>query len=126
MKSVTVLELGDDGVLHVPGDMLAGAGPHSRFEVDNVGNVTVLRPAGTTRPFWRQANPAQRAEVFRLWADAPRPSGPDLPPDSLRRESIYDVMTQYLVDTNVLLRAVGPQSAHHAAAVRSCNVTLAW
>jgi len=87
---VGVLEVGDDGVLHVPGEMLPGARPHSRFEVDRVGNVTVLRPAGTARPFWRQATPAERAAAFRRWAQSPRPSAPDLPPDCLRREGIYD------------------------------------
>ena len=87
---MAVLELGDDGVLRVPGEMLAGAQPHSRFEVENVGTVTVVPPAGAARPFWCQATPIKRAEAFRRWADAPRPSTADLPPGSLRRESMYD------------------------------------
>ena len=84
------LEVGDDGVLHVPGEMLSGARPHSRFEVDWVGNVTVLRPAGAARPFWRQATPPERAAAFQRWAQSPRPSSPDLHPDFLRREGMYD------------------------------------
>jgi hypothetical protein len=86
---MAVLEVGDDGVLHVPSQLLPGAQAHSRFEVDTVGNVTVLRPAGAARPFWRQSTPAERAEAFRRWVETPRPSAPDLAPEYLRREGIY-------------------------------------
>ncbi len=86
----TFLEVSEDGMLHVPSEMLSGARPHSRFEVDSVGNVTVLRPAGAARPFWRQTTPAERAAAFERWAQSPRPSAPDLPADVLRREGMYD------------------------------------
>lgn len=85
-----ILEVGDDGVLHVPGELLAGAQPHAQFELDVVGEIVVLRPAGAERPFWRQATPGERAEAFEQWASTPLPDAPDLPGESLRREGIYD------------------------------------
>ena len=84
---MTVLEIGDDGVLRVPGELLGGAQPHAQFELDNLGGVTLLRPAGTDRPFWLQATPAQRAEAFEQWARTSPPETPDLPAECLRREA---------------------------------------
>ena len=85
-----ILEVGDDGVLRVPGELLAGAQPHAQFELDVLGEVVVLRPAGAERPFWRQATPGQRAEAFEQWASTSLPEAPDLPVESLRREGLYD------------------------------------
>jgi hypothetical protein len=85
-----VLEVGDDGELHVPGEMLAGAKPHAQFELEVLGEVVVLRPAVTERPFWRKATPSQRADAFHRWASTSLPDAPDLPTESLRREGIYD------------------------------------
>jgi hypothetical protein len=85
-----ILEISDDGVLHVPGELLAGAQPHAQFELDVLGEVVVLRPAGADRPFWRQATPGERAEAFERWASRSPPDAPDLPAESLRREGLYD------------------------------------
>ena len=85
-----ILEVSDDGVLRVPSELLAGAQPRARFELDVLGEVVVLRPAGAERPFWRQATPGQRAQAFERWASTSRPDAPDLPAESLRREGIYD------------------------------------
>ncbi|MGO8747766.1 MAG: hypothetical protein ACLQNE_17475 [Thermoguttaceae bacterium] len=85
-----ILEISDDGVLHVPGELLAGAQPHARFELDVLGEVVLLRPAGADRPFWREATPDQRAEAFEQWASTSPPDAPDLPAESLRREGLYD------------------------------------
>ena len=85
-----ILEVSDDGVLHVPGELLAGAQPHAQFELDVLGEVVVLRPAGKERPFWRRATPGERAEAFEQWASTSLPDAPDLPAEALRRESIYD------------------------------------
>ena len=85
-----ILEVSDDGVLHVPGELLAGAQPHAQFELDVLGEVVVLRPAGTDRPFWRQATSRARADAFEQWANTSPPDAPDLPAEALRREGIYD------------------------------------
>jgi hypothetical protein len=85
-----ILEVGEDGVLRVPGEFLAGAPPHAQFELDVLGEVMLLRPAGGTRPFWQQATPAERAEAFEQWASTSPPDTPDLPAESLRREGLYD------------------------------------
>ncbi len=66
------------------------AQPHARFELEVLGEVVVLRPAGTDRPFWRQATPGERADAFEQWASSSLPDVPDLPADSLRREGLYD------------------------------------
>jgi hypothetical protein len=85
-----ILEVSDDGVLHVPGEFLAGAQPHAQFELDVLGEAVVLRPAGKERPFWRQATPGERAEAFERWASTSLPEAPDLPAEALRREGLYD------------------------------------
>ena len=85
-----ILEVGDDGALHVPGELLSGAQPHAQFELDVLGEVVVLRPAGAERPFWRQTTARERAEAFEQWANASLPETADLSAESLRREGIYD------------------------------------
>jgi hypothetical protein len=87
---MTILEVSDDGMLHVPGEFLTGAHPHAQFELDILGEVTLLRPAGASRPFWQLATPIERAEAFEKWAIASPPDTPDVPAESLRREGLYE------------------------------------
>ena len=87
---MALLEVRDDGMLRVAGDMLPGGRPHSQFELEQVGNVTLLRPAGPAGPAHQEATPAERAAAFQRWIDSPRPAAPDLPAERLRRESLYD------------------------------------
>lgn len=87
---MTILEVGDDGMLRVPGDMLPGGRPHSQFELEQVGNVTLLRPAGSTTVTDAALTPAERAAAFERWIESRRPAAPDVPADCLRRESLYD------------------------------------
>jgi len=89
-QAMPILEVSDDGVLHVPGELLAGAQPHARFELDVLGDVVLLRPAGATSAFWQQATPMERAEAFERWASTSPPDTPDLPAERLRREGIYE------------------------------------
>lgn len=84
-----ILEVGDDGMLHVPAEFLAGAQPHAQFEIERMGPVTLLRPASSTAAA-RASTPAERAAAFQAWVDSFHPPAPDLPAESLRRESIYD------------------------------------
>jgi hypothetical protein len=87
---MTILEANDEGALHLPSELIGGAKPHTRFELEVVGDVLLLRPASKGRPFWEQATPSQRAQAFREWADVIRPPAPVQSHESLRRESIYD------------------------------------
>ena len=87
---MAILEVSGDGVLRVPAELLAGGRPHARFELDVVGDVTLLRPAGDVRPFWERATPAERVEAFERWAATVPPDTPDIPAESLRREGMYD------------------------------------
>ena len=87
---VAILETNDDGGLRLPPELIGGVRPHTRFELEVLGDILLLRPADKERPFWRQATPQQRAEAFQRWAAAPRPPAPDLTDESLRRENLYD------------------------------------
>ena len=87
---MAMLETSDDGGLHLPPELIGGARPHTKFELEVLGDILVLRPADKDQPFWRGATAQQRAEAFQRWADAPRPPAPDLTDESLRRENIYD------------------------------------
>jgi hypothetical protein len=74
LEDMPILELSDDGMLHVPGKMLPAAEPHDLFEVERVGNVTLVRPAGPGRPSAREA-----VAAFERWLALPRPDAPDIP-----------------------------------------------
>jgi hypothetical protein len=87
---VAILETSDDGGLRLPPELIGGVRPHAKFELEVLGDILLLRPADSDRPFWRQATSQQRAEAFQRWADAPRPPAPDLTDESLRRENLYD------------------------------------
>jgi len=85
-----ILEVSDDGVLHVPAKLLPGGQAHARFELDVVGDVTLLRPAGQEPPFWQRATPAERIAALEHWASTTPLNTPDVPAESLRREGMYD------------------------------------
>jgi hypothetical protein len=87
---VATLETNDDGGLHLPPELIGGARPHAKFELDGFGGIWLLRPADRQQPFWQRATPQQRVEAFRRWVDSPRPPAPDLTDESLRRENLYD------------------------------------
>ena len=87
---MAMLETSDDGGLHLPPELIGGVRPHTKFELEVLGDILVLRPADKDQPFWRRATAQQRAEAFQHWANAPRPPAPDLTDESLRRENIYD------------------------------------
>ena len=87
---VATLETGDDGGLHVPPELIGGATPHAKFDLEVVGDVLVLRPIAKGEPFWQRATSQQRAAEFQHWVDSPRPPAPDLTDESLRRERLYD------------------------------------
>jgi hypothetical protein len=88
--TMATLETSDDGALHLPAELIGGARPHAKFELEVAGDVLVLRPLDKGQPFWWRATAQQRAEMFRRWADAARPPAPDLTDESLRRENLYD------------------------------------
>jgi hypothetical protein len=87
---VATLETNDDGGLRLPPELIGKVGPHTKFELEVLGDILLLRRADRDRPFWQQATSQQRAEAFQRWADAPRPPAPDLTDESLRRENLYD------------------------------------
>jgi hypothetical protein len=87
---MAMLETNDDGGLNLPPELIGAVKPHTKFEVEVVGDVLILRPAGKERPFWQRATPKQRAEMFRKWAELPRPATPDISLENLRRENLYD------------------------------------
>jgi hypothetical protein len=38
-----IVEIGDDGVRRIPAGLLGGSSDHRRFELEQVGEVTLLR-----------------------------------------------------------------------------------
>ena len=50
---VATLETNDDGGLHLPPELIGGARPHAKFEIEGFGGIWLLRPADKERPFWR-------------------------------------------------------------------------
>ena len=87
---MAILEISDDGMVRVPGKMLPGGRPHSQFELEQVGNVTLLRPAASVGSPPPGGTPEERAAAFQRWIDSSYPAAADLPAESLRRESLYD------------------------------------
>jgi hypothetical protein len=87
---VATLETNDDGTLRLPPELIGGARPHAKFELEVSGGMLLLRPADKDQPFWRRATVQQRAEAFLRWVDTPRPPTPELADESLRRGNLYD------------------------------------
>jgi hypothetical protein len=87
---VETVETNDNGGLHISSELIGGVRPHTKFDLEILGDVLVLRPADKGRPFWQQATSQQRADAFRRWVESPRPPAPDLTDESLRRENLYD------------------------------------
>ena len=87
---MAMLETNDQGALNLPAELIGGAPPHAKFELEVVGDILVLRPVNKDQPFWQRASAQQRAEAFRRWADSPSPPAPELSDESLRRENLYD------------------------------------
>ena len=85
-----MLETNDQGALNLPAELIGGVRPHTKFELEVVGDILVLRPVDKDRPFWQRATAQQRVEAFRRWADSPSPPAPELSDESLRRENLYD------------------------------------
>jgi hypothetical protein len=87
---MATLETNDDGGLNLPAELLGAVKPHAKFELEILGDTLILRPADEVQSFWQRATAQQRAEMFRQWADSPRPPAPDLSNEALKRENIYD------------------------------------
>jgi hypothetical protein len=88
--TMATLETNDEGALYLPPELIGGARPHAKFELEILGDALLLRPADKDQPFWRRATGPERAEAFKRWASAPRPPAPELPDEALRRENLYD------------------------------------
>jgi hypothetical protein len=75
------LEVGDDGTLTLPADLLGDAPPHTRYAVETRDNAIVLRPEPATSPkprsartkitlpyeAWKQAWDAWAEQVDKAW-----------------------------------------------------------
>ena len=89
MIEPTILETDARGELQIPAGVL-GAGPRARFRLEHEGESLRLVPAAQRRS-WESLRPADRARAFSDWvARLPKRRGPAIPPEALRRESLYD------------------------------------
>jgi hypothetical protein len=87
-----IVEVGEDGSLRLPPELLEPVRPHTRFVVQRVGEMLTLRPEGVNLPFWATATPEERAADFLRWMASIRAQerGPALPAEALSRENIYE------------------------------------
>ena len=84
-----IVEVDEQGGLHLPPEVLSHAKPRTRYVVEAQGETLILRPAEKSPPFWATATPEERAEDLRRWV-ASHKTGPNLPDEALRREQMYD------------------------------------
>ncbi|MDQ4074850.1 MAG: hypothetical protein M3220_01250 [Chloroflexota bacterium] len=84
-----VLEVDEQGELHVPAELLGNAMPHTRYVVETAGDIVILHPE-RSRSIRETATPEERAEGIRQWAYYPRPAAPILSLEAISRENIYD------------------------------------
>ncbi len=88
-----ILEVDMQKGLHIPIELLGEMNGHTRYLVEIKGETVILHPekdrAEEPKPFWETATPEERAQAFIEWASSHK-SGPGLPDEALRRESMYD------------------------------------
>ena len=87
---MAIVERADDGGLYVPPDLLRQFQPHAMFEIQTMADSLVLRAIDRGGAFWRRSTTAQRVKAIQEWAEAERPSAPDLTLQMMSRESIYE------------------------------------
>jgi hypothetical protein len=88
-KMSMIVELDENGELHLPPTMLPGATPHARYQVEVRERQVVISPENGGEFFWQKANPRERAADILQWAASHR-HGPGLPDEAVNRENIYD------------------------------------
>jgi hypothetical protein len=84
-----IVEVNEEGDLHLSSDVLEHVRPHTRYQVNKRGDAIVLEPIDAPSPFWATASPQERAEDLMRWAES-HTDGPGLPDEALRREHLYD------------------------------------
>jgi hypothetical protein len=84
-----VIEVSDEGTLHLAPDVLGNAPPRTRYVVNVRGDTIVLRQVTGRTPFWATASSQERADDLVEWASR-HEDGPGLPDEALRREYLYD------------------------------------
>ena len=83
---MSIVEISDDGALHVPAQLLGGVKPPTKYEMDVRGDTIVLRLAEMETSLWEKRDPAERAGAIMRWANEPRPPAPDIPIEFLGRD----------------------------------------
>jgi hypothetical protein len=87
---MAIVERGDDGGLYVPPDFLRQFQPRAKFEIESAADSIVLRAVDQGRAFWQRSTIAERIKAIQEWAEADRPSAPDLTLEMMSRDSIYE------------------------------------
>lgn len=82
-----IVEVNEEGDLHLSSDVLEHVRPHTRYEVSVRDDAIVLTPVDAPIPFWATASPRERADDLMRWA-AGHTDGPGLPDEALRRENL--------------------------------------
>ncbi|BAY49748.1 hypothetical protein SAMD00079811_73770 [Scytonema sp. HK-05] len=84
-----IVEINEDGVLHLPSKILEAIKPNTRFVVEVNNGRLILHPQSNPQPFWVTATSEERAEGLMQWVLSHK-EGPNLPDEALRRENIYE------------------------------------
>lgn len=84
-----IVEVNEEGELHLPAEVLKQVTPHKRFVVEVSDGTLTLRPETKEQPFWATATPEEWVKEFRQWVASHKDS-PNLPLEALSRDSIYD------------------------------------
>jgi Asp-tRNA(Asn)/Glu-tRNA(Gln) amidotransferase B subunit len=84
-----IVEVNEEGASHLPPEVLGHAKPRTRYLVEAQGETLILRLAENQQPFWATATPEEWVADFRQWVASHR-TGPKLPDEALRRETMYD------------------------------------
>lgn len=89
MPVPTIIETNDIGELQIPARVI-NAGPHTRFRLEQDGNVLKLIPESSPKG-WKSLTQSVRSRAFQDWAEKlPARNGPEIPDEALRRENLYD------------------------------------
>ncbi len=85
----TIIEVDENGTLHLPASLLPEAGPHARYRIEVDEKHLVLSREDISQPLWKTATPDEWAAGFLEWADSHTP-GAGLSDEAVSRDSIYD------------------------------------
>lgn len=84
-----IIEIGQDGSITLPTEVLEAIAPNKRFAVEIQDKALILHPVDRSQPFWQTATPQERVERLLQWT-ASHQEGANLSDEAMSRDNIYD------------------------------------